>query len=357
MFLSRQNKIILTMTRNNLAKKAIAVITIYFFLLLLRKTILSFDIKILHWLLNDIKFPNHEGQVKGFLNIGEIKYNLTKMKLSNVTIEHSSIDTSNLWEFTHIGTRYLNITWQNGNANFDANWAYSAWPSLADHGRLTLQIRNASLLFGVDISTNQEGFINFTSSECTVKITRLNLEFYHEPNLMYDSIKPSLKKKAEDGLPKALCKALRHGFLKRISANKQNVQQKFVNFMLSGDIKNYQNLTSAVGWTLVYIFIITVKVIHDYGVTLLLLLAILALYLIYELIKSFISKLSFVFSKHRRSKLRSLSDPEPHAEQEKQVLTPVSVTVVSRSSEGAQLRKTFLAKFKKLLWWRKPKEN
>lgn len=347
---SRQNEMTVTMKGNNFMKKAVVIITIYFFLLLLRKTILSFDIRILHWLLNDVKFPNHEGHVKGFLNLGKIKYNLTHMKLS-VTIEHSNIDTSSLWEFTHTGTRYFNITLQNGNANFCANWAYSAWPSLADSGRLTLDINNASLQFGVDISSDQHGFINFTSSDCTVKIMRVNLEFYHKPNMLFDSIKPSLKKKAKDNLPKGLCEALRRGLLERISSSIQNVQHKFVNFILSGDVKNHQNLTNALGWILVYIFIIAVKVVHDYGVTLLLMIAILALYLLYELVKFIIVTFCSTLPKHHKTKVRSLSDPEP-PEQENPVLTPVSVTVVSREAGN-----TFLAKCKKLLWWRKPKEN
>ena len=343
------------MTRNNFTKKTIAVITIYFLLLFLRKIIFSFDVRILHWLSNDIKFPNHKGHVKGFLNLGEIEYNFTRMKLSGLNIEHSNIDISTLWELSYGDLRYLNITWQNGNAILYANWAYSTWPALSDTGTLTLEINNASLQFRVDISTNELGFINVTSSDCTVKIERVNLELYHEPNVMYDSIKPSLKKRAEDGLPVGLCNALRNGLLKRTSSSVQNVQQKFVNFILSGDVRNHQNLISTLGWTLVYIFVVGVKLVHDYGVTLLLVLSIIALYLIYELLKSFLLKCRSTLSKQPKTKVRSLSDPEPRLEQEKPVLTPVSVTVVSTSRE--KQRKAFLTKFKNLLWWRKPKEN
>ena len=342
-------------SRNHFTKKAIAVITISFCLLLLRRNIFSFDVRILHWLLNEIELSNYEGHVKGFLNLGEIQYNLTQMKLSGLNIEHSYIDTSPLWKFPHNDLRYLNITWQNGNVNFYANWAYSMWPSLTDNGSLTLQINNASLQYGVDISTNKLGFINFTLSDCTVKKARLNLELYHEPNIMYDSMKPSLRKKAEDGLPKGLCKTLHHGVLKRINSSIQNVQQKFVNFMLFGDVRNYQNLTSALGWTLVYTCIITVKLVHDYGVTVSLVFAIVALYSIYEMMNLLLLMCSSKLSKHPKTKVRSLSDRERPPEQDKPVLTPVSVTVVSTGRE--KQRKALVRKFKNLLWWRKPKEN
>ena len=336
-------------------KKAIAVFIVYFCLLLLRKTIFSFDVRILHWFLNEIELSSYEGHVQGFLNLGEIQYNLTQMKLSGLNIEHSNIDTSPLWKFPHNDLRYLNIIWQNGKAKFYANWAYSMWPSLTDNGTLVLQINNASLQFGVDISTSKLGFVNFTLSDCTVKQARLNLELYHEPNIMYDSMKPSLQKKAEDGLPKGLCKALHRGVLKRINSSIQNVQQKFVNFILFGDVRNHQNLTSALGWTLVYTFIIAVKLVHDYGVTASLVFATVALYSFYELMNLLILKCSSKLFKHPKTKVRSLSDPERRLEQEIPVLTPVSVTVVSTGKE--KHRKAFLRKFKNLLWWRKRKEN
>ena len=337
-----------TMRANNFIKKTITVLAIYFFLFLLRKTTLSFDIRILHWFLNDVKFSDYEGHMKGFLNLGEINYNLTEIKLTGVTIEHSNIDISNLWEFTHSDRRYLNITLENGNANFYANWAYYYTPSFADQGNLTLEIRKTSLRFGVEISHNQEGFINFTSSECIVKIMRVSLEFYQEPNIMYDSIKPTFKNQIEDSLPAGFCKSLRNGLLKRISSNIQNVQRKFGKLIFFGDAKS---LTSDLGWILAYVCVIIVKVTHDYGVILLLLaLAMPVLYVVYKSIKWLV--------KHSRTKKRSLSDPEPYTEQEKPVLTPVSVTVVFGSKEENYTRaQTLLANLKKLLWWRKPKEN
>lgn len=335
------------MRRNNFIKKTIAVFTIYVFLFLLRKTTLSFDIRILHWFFNDVEFPNHEGHMKGFLNVGEINYNLTEMRLTGVTIQHSNVDISNLWEFTYTDRRYLNITLRDGNANFYANWAYFYTPSFADQGNLTLEIHKTSLRFGVEIANNQDGFVNFTSSECVVKIMRVSLEFYHEPNIMYESIKPTLKDRVEESLPSGFCKALHNGLLKRISSNIQNVQRKFAKFIFFGDAKR---LTSAFGWILVYVFVIIVKVVHDYGVTLLLALAMPAVYVAYEIIQWLV--------KHPKTKKRSLSDPDPHGEQEKPVLTPISVTVVSRSNEESYTAaQALLTKFKKLLWWRKPKEN
>ena len=342
--------------RNNFIKKAAIVITLYFILLLIRKTILSFDVRILHWLMTDIKFADYQSRVKGgILSIGDINYNLTKMKLSSVTIERSNVDISNLWEFKRSPARYVNIAFQSGNANFYANWAYSVWPSLAHHGNLTLHINNASLVFGVKISTNQSGFINMTSSECVVKIGEVNLEFDHEPNMMFESVEHRLKNKAVTSLPERLCKALRNGLLKPVHSMIHSIQNKFVKIILLGDVKGFQNSIGVLAWILVYAFFVAFKVIHDYGVTLLVVLIILGTYFIYELVKLSIGLCRSVLSRCRRGKVRSRSDPEPYPEQEKPVLTPVSVTIISRSKEGGQKWEAFFKKFKKFFWWRKTK--
>ena len=220
--------------RNILMTKAATIITTYFFLFLLRKTILSIDLRVLYWLVDDMRIPDYNGQIEGFLHVGEISYNLTKIKLSGVAIEHSNIALSNLWEFNHNDSCCVYISFQNGNASFNAYWEYSAWPALGDHGRLSLGVNNASLNFQVTISTDEKGFINFTN-ECTVKIIKVNLEFFHEPNMMYDSFKPSIRRKIESLLPKRLCRGLRQGLLKRIGSTIRNIQDKYIKFMPFGD--------------------------------------------------------------------------------------------------------------------------
>ena len=351
------------MWSNKITTKILAVLTTYFLLILLRKTILSLDVRILRWFLRDVKFPPHTGQTKGFFSLGEIQYNLTENTLGRITVEHSNIDTSNLWELTHTGKRYLNIALHNANANFRANWAYFAWPSFGDRGRLTMDLSNASLQLTVEISTNQTGFINLTARECIVRIMSIDLQFYHEQNMMFDSIKPSLKKKAESALPNGLCKAIRQGLLKYIRSMVQNIQHKFVNHILSGEVENNQNLTSTLGWIVVYTFIIAVKVLHDCGLTLLLVLVLLSMYFIYDVLRcrAIMKKcMRHVFFKRQNKKVRSLSDPEPYSEQERRVFTrQLSVTVVSRSGDATaeEQRNSLMLRIKKLLWWRKPKEN
>lgn len=341
----------------NLAKRCFVVIAIFFFLLLLRKTILSFDVRILYWLLNDVKFPDYEGHVKGFLGLGEIDYKLTGMKLSGIRVEHSNMDISNLGELTHTGTRYFNVTFHNGNANFYANWSYTAWPSIADNGSMTLDMSNVYLQFGVEIYSNNQGLVNFTSSKCIVKIERVDLKFYHDLNLRYDSMKASIQTEAENSLPETLCGALRNGLLKHVSFSIQNAQRKFVNFTLSGDVKDREHLIGTLGWILVYMLVIPVKFIHDFGVTLLTMLAFFSIYLLFVVLKCIIPVLKAILFRQRKTRKRSRSDPEPYEQDKPVLLYTVPVTIVSTNSEMAERRSTMIAKFTKLLWWRKPKEN
>lgn len=336
---------------SRLVVKAFTVAILSFFLVLLRKVILSVDIRMLHWFIRDLRFPDYQGQAEGFLNsgLGEIKYNITNNTLTKITTEFSEINASSLWSFPGTGPSYLNISFHNGNASFEANWSYSMWPSLGDQGELTLDLNNATLTFAVKIFTDAHGLVNFTVIDCAMYIGAVDIDLKNTSGLIYDSIKSAWQTRAEESLGDGLCKALRYGVENHTSLIIRNAQLQFVAFILPANL----------GWIFTSVFPISVKIIHDFGVTLLLMFALVSLYLFSEMIRSgnTVSRLSAIFHPKRR-KLRRMSDRETDTAWRRTntgLTTSVNLNGVVDDLDTTQNDNRFLSR-----WWKrfkKTKEN
>lgn len=327
-------------------KKITLLLAISLMLIRLRETFLSFDVRALHSLLSDSKISDYNGYFKGFFNLGEVYYNITNITLRQFNIPHSNVDLSNLWSESQNDT-FVRISFNNSEAKLTARWSYNAWPSFIDDGTLTLEMHNVFVESPARLYIDIEGFVNITS-QCKATIQNIDLQFYHGPNIMFESIKPHLKNKAERSLPRTLCWAVQKRMLGNLTSRIRGIQEKFVNLFFSGDVKGHENMNATLGWILVSGLLFTIKLLHNFGPTLLLAFTLLLMYLAFEFLK-------FVSSKARnRCFPKQLHPIRDTHDEDIQILTRVSVTVVS---ETMQSRSVCLANVKKILWWKKTKKN
>lgn len=324
-----------------LVTKILTVILLCSTLAFLRKTILSIDIRILRWLVQGIKFPDYQGQVNGLLNIGEITYNVTQIRLSKITMEASKTSASSLRHFTKSGPSYLNVSLYNGNVSFRANWSYSMWPSLEDQGGLTLDMNNAYLNFSMKLSYDARGLVNVTIVDCAMRISSVDIDFKNAPSLIYESVKSGLKKRAEKSLAGGLCDVLRG------VANQSNQVLRDGQLWV---LAFHPNVVAGLGGVFINLFPAAVKLVHDFGITFLLMLVWISLYLVYETFKCVP-----IGRKGRGLKTKQESDALSHV-----YYNPVASTAVPLSGVADQAmtkKHGFISSLRRVLWWKKAKEN
>lgn len=341
--------------------KVITVVVLCSLLVILRKTILSVDIRIFHWLVHDIGFPDYQGHTKGFLNLGEITYNITQNKLHKITAEYSEIHTSSLLSLIGANSSYLNISLYNGNASFQANWSYSMWPSLKDQGELTLDINNAFLNVAVKIYTDAHGLINFTVVDCTMRIGSVDVALRNASSPIYESMASTWQKGAKESLSNRLCKSLRHGAAGNVNSIIRNAQLLFATSFIPGDVMCCRSVLAGLGRVFILLFPTMVKILHDFGVTLFLMIALVWLYLVFEMARSaqIVKKLGTIFQR-KRCKIKTMPNTEkgPMLQDNSSSGLPTSITLTSVAELVTTRQKnTYFSRFKRILWWKKPKEN
>lgn len=345
-----------------LVTKLLTVILLCTTLVFLHKTFLSTDIQILRWLVQGIKFADYQGQVDGLLNMGDITYNITHIRLSKITMEDSEMSASSLRHFPKSGPSYLNVSLYNGNVSFRANWSYSMWSSLEDQGEMTLDIDKAYLNFSVKLNlcADARGLINVTITDCAMRISSVDIDFKNASSLIYESVKSGLKRRAEKSLAGGLCKVLRGGVANQTNRILRESQLRVLGIFLPGEPLDHPNVVAWFGGVFVNLIPTAVSLVHNFGVTFLLMLVWVMLYLVYETVKCalILRRLGGkILGKDR--KVDTTVDKESK-ELSQVYYNPVGSTSVTLNDVAEHVttkKHRFISRLRRSLWWQKAKEN
>ncbi|KAM7443920.1 hypothetical protein ABFA07_007300 [Porites harrisoni] len=150
--------------------------------------------------LNDLSVPNINGNIK--TPLGDVQYDLSKIKLSNVVIQKSNMSL--------IPEHGLKLLADHASGNVEAAWHYkeSAWPHISDSGTCVLSVKDLSLgmAFYVDGDLETKD-AKVSAKDCSIKIGTLHVKFKGGASWLYNMFADGLASHLKDQLTKQICDA------------------------------------------------------------------------------------------------------------------------------------------------------
>lgn len=149
--------------------------------------------------LNDLPVPSISGTIK--TPLGDVQYDLNKIKLSNVAIRKSNVSL--------LPEHGLRVTADKASGNIGAVWHYkeSSWPHISDSGSCDLSITDLSLgmAFYVDgdLEKNQG---KVSAKDCVMKIGSVHVKFKGGASWLYNLFANELAASLKDQLSDQICK-------------------------------------------------------------------------------------------------------------------------------------------------------
>ncbi|KAL9971785.1 hypothetical protein ACROYT_G017992 [Oculina patagonica] len=149
--------------------------------------------------LNDLSVPSVSGTIK--TPLGNVQYDLNKIKLSNVVIQKSNVSL--------LPEHGLHITADKASGNIGAEWQYkeSSWPHISDSGSCDLSITDLSLgmAFFVDGDLEKEKG-KVSAKDCVMKIGSVHVKFKGGASWLYNLFANELASSLKDQLSDQICK-------------------------------------------------------------------------------------------------------------------------------------------------------
>lgn len=148
--------------------------------------------------LNDLSVPNVIGNIK--TPLGDVQYDLSKIKLSNVLIQKSNVSL--------IPEHGLQLVADHASGNIEAAWHYKehAWPHISDSGSCDLSIKDLSLgmAFYVDGDLEKDD-AKVSAKDCKIKIGSLHVTFKGGASWLYNMFADGLASHLKDKLSNQIC--------------------------------------------------------------------------------------------------------------------------------------------------------